>query len=179
MAHRFDRSRSDPYSRTANVLAEHVFSSDTGIEAGGSEELYDALSNAVVTALGDIAATAFRNGLDDPHQLRGLARAIAHVCEDVIVGYAGEVDPEQAIRLIESDSRYESLVPENRDKLRREIEKTRQLELLILHARRLPDLFDFAGSLGLHVDESALEEGTLLVSTSPTPTAGTQTESNG
>lgn len=171
MAHKFDRTGKDPYVEAAHQLERNLFSGRKNFDAGASEELYDTLSNAIVTALGDVAAQAFRYGVQDPKQLKGLARAVAGVSECVFSTYVGEVDADPAIQGILDDARFPSLSPEAQNKLRREIESTRKLEQLLLCARRVPDLIDFAGSQGLHLQDEALEEGTLLVSRHPAPTA--------
>lgn len=171
MAHKFDRTGKDPYVEAAHQLERHLFSNRRNLDAGASEELYDTLSNAVVTSLGDIAAQAFRYGVNDPRQLKGMARAVAAVSECVFSTYVGEVDADPAIQGILDDPRFASLSTEAQNKLRREIETTRQLEQLLLCARRVPDLVDFAGSQGLHLQDAALEEGTLLVQAHPAPTA--------
>ena len=66
----------------------------------------------------------------------------------------------------------EQLTPEPKSKLAREIADTRQLEKLLLHAKRLPDLVDLAGSLDLYVPDELMEEGTVLLARHPAPTAG-------
>ena len=173
MAHKFDRSKADPYVEAAHEVERHVFSGREGYGAGAEEELYGALGDAIVTALGDIAAQAFRLGVNQPSQISGLARAVADTAQAVITSYEGEVDPEAALKAIQSDSRFDTLTPEVKERLVREIEKTRQLESLVLDARRIPDLIDFAGSLGLQIHEDELEQGTLLVSAGHTPTPDT------
>lgn len=163
MAHKFDRSKKDPYVEAEHQVERHVFSGRGGLDAGAGEELYDRLGDAIVTALGDIAAEAFRAGVNQPKQIHGLARAVAAASEAVFTSYLGEVDPQPAIDAIADDPRAASLPPEARDELTRELEKTRQLEMLLLNARRLPALMDFGGSLGLHVEEESIDEGRLLV----------------
>jgi hypothetical protein len=172
MAHRFDRSQHDPYVISAQAVEAEMFEGD--YQRGAQEQAYDQLSNAIVTALGDIAAQAYRLGINDPKQIKGLATAVSKSADAVFASYRGEVDPEPALQAIENDPRQQSLTDEARDKLRREIEKTRQIEHLVLRAKRLPELFDFAGSLDLHVPQDAMEQGELLVGKHPTPTAGTQ-----
>jgi hypothetical protein len=163
MAHAFDRAAADPQSEAMGQLANHVFSTRRGEQAGADEELFGPLADAIVAALGDIAAEAFRYGVNQPQQLKGLADAVAATCPAVFACYRGEVNPEPALQAIESDPRIEGLAPEARDKLTREIEKTRQLESLILDARRLPELLDYAGSLGLHMEEDFIDQGEVIV----------------
>ena len=163
MAHKFDRSKKDPYVEATQQVEREVFQSRGGVEAGAGEEIFGTLGDAVVTALGDIAHVAARYGVNQPEQVKRLAKAVADVSEDVLASYAGEVDPEPALLALEKDPRVSRLTPEAQDKLKREIEKTRQLESLVLHAQRLPHLIDFAGSLGLVVREDEIDEGALLV----------------
>lgn len=174
MAHKFDRSKRDPYVESARQVERNVFSSHGGLVSGAQEQMYDVLSNVIVTALGDIAAQAFRNGVSQPQQIKALAKAVAGSCEAVFESYAGEVDPEPALQALEDDTRQQSLTPVAQDKLKREIQKTRQIEALQLTAKRLPDLFDFAGSLGLRLQDDLMEQGTLLVGEHPTPNAEEQ-----
>ena len=173
MAHKFDRTGKDPYAEASRRVVSNVYSGRGNLAKGASDETISMLSNAIVTALGDIAAQAYRHGVNDPAQVKGLARAIAQVSECVLVTYEGEVDAEPTIQALENDTRCVSLAPEAQDKLHREIEKTRQLEALLLHAKRLPDLIDFCGSLGLRVQEDGIEEDALLTQGSSTPAPGT------
>ncbi len=174
MSHRFDRSKLDPYSVAATQIEAHMFSGAGDYQRGAEGEIYSSLSTAVVAALGDIAASAYRLGINDPRQIKGLAKAIANSCEAAIQSYRGEIDPEPALQAIEADMRGASFATEDQEELKREIDKTRQLEHLLLTARRLPELIDFAGSLGLHIEEDWMEEGTLLVGDHPTPNAEMQ-----
>lgn len=173
MAHKFERSEKDPYVEAVREVEDQVFKSRKGFSAGAGEELYGTLGDAIVTALGDVAHQAFRYGVNQPDQVKGLAKAIANVSEDVLTSYLGEVDPEPAILTIEENERIARLTPENQDKLKREIEKTRQYESLVLHAMRLPLLQNFAGSMGLPVDEEAVDQGTVLVPGDLTPSTET------
>ena len=173
MAHKFDRSKKDPYVEAAHRVESEVFQSRGGFSAGAEEELYGTLGDAIVTALGDVANVAFRLGVNQPEQVEGLAKAVEKASKAVFESYLGEVDPEPALVAIESDPRLSELTPEDKDKLTREIQKTRQYEALVLDARRLPDLIDFAGSLGLRVQEDAIDEGALLVPGDQTRRVGT------
>jgi hypothetical protein len=173
MAHRFQRAKSDVFADSAHQVEGFVFIGSAGYRGGANEELYDALSNAIVSALGDIAFQAFRRGVNDPKQIRGLAKAVARMSEEVLTSYLGEVDPEGALQAIENDPRLAALPETARETFRREIEKTRQLEHLLLDARRIPDLLDFAGDLGLHIPDEVMEQGTVLLGEHPTPTANT------
>jgi hypothetical protein len=157
----------------AHQVESEVFQSGGGFSAGADEEIYGTLGDAIVTALGDVASVAFRNGVNQPEQVKRLAKAVAKVSEAVFESYLGEVDPEPAVVAIESDPRLSDLTAEAQDKLKREIEKTRQYEALVLHAKRLPELIDFAGSLGLRVQEDAIEEGAVLVPGDETRRVGT------
>lgn len=171
MAHSFDRTERDPYVEVAEAVDAHLFRDNADSVAGAEEQIYDVLGNAIVGALGDIAAQAFRHGVNGPEQMGGLAKAVAASCAAVFESYRGEVDPEPALHAIESDPRLPSLSPEARNSLQRELGKTRRLEHLLLTAKRLPALLEFVGSLGLHVPAEVLDEGTLLVGEYPTPTA--------
>ncbi len=163
MSHIFDRSAKDPYTESAEQVVQNLSIGPGGDAAAASDELYDVLSNAIVTALGDIGAAAFRQGVCDAAQLKGLARAIGRVSETVLLAYAGEVEPDTVIEAIEHDPRLPGLPPEPQDKLRRELEKTRQLEMLLLNAKRLPDLIEYAGELGMVVPDETMEKGRVLL----------------
>jgi hypothetical protein len=89
------------------------------------------------------------------------------------MSYQGEVDSEPVFRALQSDPRLSNLPAEQKERLGRELQKTRQLEELILDARRLPDLLDFAGQVGLHVPNDVAESGDIVMTTHPTPTAPT------
>ena len=97
MAHKFDRNKRDPYVEAARQVEEHLYSRRGGLKAGAGEELYGALGDAIVTALGDIGAQAFRYGVNQPEQVKGLARAVAAVAQTVLLSYLGEVDPQPAL----------------------------------------------------------------------------------
>lgn len=168
MAHKFARDPKDPYVEAGRQVEQHVMASRSGFEAGAGDELYDALGDAIVDALGDVAAESFRHGVNTPERMKHLAQAIAAAAEPVLLAYQGEVDPEPTLHAIEQDDRVATLSPEAKEKLSREIQNTRQLESLLLHARRLPDLIELAGSLGLHIEEDAIDQGELLV---PGPTS--------
>jgi len=172
MAHLFDRTGTDPYATAGESVAEHLTLTDAGYEADADSQVYDALANAVVTAIGDIGAQALRMGVDEPSQLKGLADAIEDVAEAVLLAYRGEGSPEPALQALESDPRLEQLVPEQQDRLRREIEKTRAIETHLLAARRLPDLLDLAGQTGLYVPDEVMEGGEVMLARHPAPTAG-------
>lgn len=171
MSHRYDRSGKDPYVEAAHNVEDRVFSGRDEDWRAAEDQTYDVLSNVIVSALGDIAAVAFRHGIDSPNHMKGLARAVADTSSCVFSTYRGEVDPEPALHAIENDPRFASLTEEAQDELMREIERTRQLEHLLLTARRIPDLIDLAGSLGLEIQDEVMDEGTLLVGHHPTPTA--------
>jgi hypothetical protein len=171
VSHRYDRSGKDPYVEAARNVENYVFRGrDEGFRAA-QDQSYEVLSNAIISALGDIAAAAYRYGINSPNHLKGLSRAVANTCDCVFATYRGEVDPEAALHAIEEDPRAASLPPVAQDKLRREVESTRQLEHLLLSARRIPDLIDYAGSLGLEIQDEVMDEGTLLIGQHPTPTA--------
>lgn len=172
MSHRFDRSKRDVYSDAAKEINKRVFSHGTGADAAGRDELFDALSNAIVSALGDIAEQAYRRGVHDPSRLKGLAQAVMHLSEEVILSYRGEVDPEGALKSIESDPRIGTLSDEDRDQLAREIDKTRRLEHLLLDARRIPDLIDLAGSFDLRIPDEVMDEGRVLLGSAATSDTG-------
>lgn len=174
MAHRFDLTHADPYVAGAHAVEENVFSGKGGLGGGANEEVFDRLSNAIVSAVGDVLAEAFRLGVNEPNQIRGLARAIGAASAAIAQSYQGEVDPEPALRAIEQDSRFSTLPDVPREDLQREIEKTRQVETLLLTARRLPDLLDYAGSLGMHMPDDLLANATLLVGQGPTPSPQAQ-----
>lgn len=163
MAHKFDRTGKDPYGEAAHQLEENDYSSLSGLQAGAGEEIFGEMADAIVTAIGDIGAQAFRLGISQPEQVKGLAKAVAASVDAVLLSYLGEVDPEPALNAIASDPRAQSLTPVMRDELKREIQRTRQLEELILQARRLPALMDFAASLGLQMHEDAIDDASLLV----------------
>lgn len=169
MSHRFDRSQKDPYHESARQVERNIFSARDEFARGAEDQIYETLSNAIVTALGDIAATAYRHGVNRPNQMKDLAKAVAGASETVFTCYRGDIDPEMALQALENDSRRGSLPSVANDRLTAEIEQTRQLEHLILSARRLPDLIDYAGSLGMHVPDDVLEVGTLLIGDHPTP----------
>jgi hypothetical protein len=170
VSHRYDRSKKDPYVEAARHVEERVFSARDEDYRAAEDQSYEVLSNAIVAALGDIAAAAYRYGINSPHHMKGLSRAVAETCDVVFGAYRGEVDPEAALHAVEHDPRVDSLPPVARDKLRREVESTRQLEHLLLSARRIPDLIDYAGSLGLEIQDEVMDEGTLLIGQHPTPT---------
>lgn len=174
MSHRFDRANKDPYAESARQVERNLFSRRGEFSRAAEDQIYETLSNAIVTALGDIAATAFRHGVSDPHQLKNLAKAVAGASETVFTSYRGEVDPEPALQAVENESRRSSLTPVANDKLTREIEKSRQLEHLVLNGMRLPDLIDYAGSLGMPIQDEVMDEGTLLIGDRPTPNPADQ-----
>src|SRR5437868_4799754 len=101
MAHKFDRSKQDPYVEAAHQVESEVFRSRGGVSAGAEEELYGTLGDAIVTALGDVASVAFRQGVNQPQQVEGLAKAVARASAAVFQSYLGEVDPEPALLAIE------------------------------------------------------------------------------
>lgn len=169
MSHRFDRTGKDPYVESARQIERYLFSGRGDYARGAEDEIYETLSNAIVSALGDIAAVAYRRGVSAPDQMKNLARAVSSASEAIMTSYRGEVDPEAALNAVENDSRRQSLPPVDADKLTREIEKTRQLEHLLLNAMRIPELIDYANSLGLHVQDGVMDEGTLLIGEHPTP----------
>jgi hypothetical protein len=171
MAHKFDRDSIDPYGRAAEEISQNLDQSDGNVEADAGQQLFDDLGDAIVTALGDIAATAYRLGVNDPNRLRGLARTVSALSEEVLLAYAGDVDAEPALQALASDPRMERLGPENRMQLERQIEGTRQLEQQLMQARRLPQLLNLAGGLGLYVPDEVMEGGELLLGRHPTPTA--------
>jgi hypothetical protein len=172
MTHRFDRSQGDPYAESAKQVEERVYSSGGGVASGAEEQIFDIMSNAIVNSLGDIAAQAFRYGLSTPDQMRGLADAVSRVSSVVFTSYQGEVDPEGALEAITSDPRFASLTPESQANIKKEIEKTRQIEKLLLNSRRMPDLLDYIGGTGLHMPDDVMERGTVLLQEHPAPTAG-------
>lgn len=163
MAHKFDDTHKDPYAEAAHQVEENVFSSRAGVAAGASDDIFTVLGDTIVTALGDIGAEAFRMGVDEPEQMKRLARAVAKCAETVLTSYQGEVAPGPTIRAIEQDPRRATLTPVDADQLTRELQKTAQLEHLLLSARRLPALIDLADSLGLHNHEDAIDQSPLLV----------------
>ena len=170
MAHSFDRADVDPYVEAAHQIEENMVSGTDALEADAETQAFDTLSNVLVSAVGDIAATAFRLGINDPGQLRGLAKAIGRSAEAIMLAYRGEIDPEPALQAIESDPRLQDLPAEQQERIGREVERTRQLEGLITHTRRLPDLLDLAGQVGLHVPPEVAEGGDIVMTTHPTPT---------
>jgi hypothetical protein len=170
MAHKFDRTTYDPYADAAHNIEQNMVTGDFAYEADAQSQVYDTLSNVVVSALGDIAATAFRLGINDPGRLRGLATAISKSAEGVLLSYQGEVDSRPVLEALRTDHRLMELPAEQQSRLAREIEKTRQLEDVVLTARRLPDLLDLAGQLGLHVPDDVVERGDIIMTTHPTPT---------
>jgi hypothetical protein len=175
MAHKFRSTDHDPYVVAAQALEEHVFTGPAGDNAGAGEELYGRLGDAIVAALGDIGAEAFRLGVNQPEQVRRLADAVAATAGAVLTGYVGEVDAEPILAAIANDPRRETLGDTNQEQLDREIEKTRRLEGLLLDARRLPALIDFAGSLGLVIHEDVLDSAPLIVpGETPTGPGATQ-----
>src|SRR5947209_245196 len=97
MAHRFDRSTHDPYTETAREIEANLFTGQGAYQAGAGEQIYDTLSNAIVSSLGDIAAQAYRNGVNEPEQMKRLSKAVARACDAVFLSYAGEVDPRPAL----------------------------------------------------------------------------------
>lgn len=163
MAHKFNRTDNDPYAEATHQVEDNVYKSYQGLEAGASEDVFGDMANAIVTALGDIGAEAFRLGINTPDEMKGLAKAISACAESVLLSYEGEVAPQPVIKAIADDPRRESLTPVDNDQLTREIEKTGQLEQLLLSARRLQGLIDLAASLGLRDHEDAVDQGTLLV----------------
>lgn len=163
MAHKFDQTDKDPYAKAAHEVEDHVFSSRAGFAAGASDDIYTVMGDAIVTALGDIGAEAFRLGIDQPEQIKRLARAVSACAETVLTSYQGEVAPGPVLRAIEADPRRETLTPVDAEQLTREIQKTRELEELLLNGRRLPGLIDLADSLGLRDHESVIDESPLLV----------------
>jgi hypothetical protein len=179
MTHRFDRSQSDPYAESAKQVEERVYSSGSGVASGAEEQIFDIMSNAIVDSLGDIAAQAFRHGLNNQDQMRGLADAVSRVSELVLTSYRGEVDPEGALEAITSDPRFAALTPEAKANINKEIEKTREFEKLLLNSRRMRDLLDYIGSTGLRMPDDITERGTVLLAEHPTPTAGSAESQTG
>jgi hypothetical protein len=147
---------------------ENITISSAGFEAGADDETYDTLANAIVTALGDVAAQAFRSGVDEPQQLKSLATAISRCSEDILLAYVGEYDPEPMLQELRDDPRRQHLTPDALNKLDRDLESTQQIERLLLSGKRLPDLLDYAGSLGLSVPDDASDGTHLLLSRHPT-----------
>jgi hypothetical protein len=179
VAHKFDRSTSDPYVEAAHEIEQRMVSGTDGLQAGAQTQLFDALSNAVVCALGDVAAAAFRFGVNEPEQLKGLAEAICKCAETTLLSYQGEVKADAALQTLETDPRLVNLPPEQQERLRREIGKTRQLESLLSDTRRLPDLLDLAGEVGLYVPDEVAEGGEIVMTTHPTPTQPESVPSRG
>lgn len=163
MAHKFNRTDHDPYVEAAHQIENNAFTSQDGIAAGASEDIFSSIATAIVTALGDIGAEAFRHGMNEPDQLKGIAKAVSKCAETVLLSYEGEVAPDPVLQAVEQDPRRENLTPVDAEQLTREIEKTRQLEHLLLNSRRLPQLIDLAASLGLREHADAIDQGTLLV----------------
>lgn len=163
MAHLFDRTDHDPYVEAAHQVEQHAFSGPDSYVAGAEEGAYNALSDAIVTAIGDIGAAAFRLGVNSEAQLKGLAQAIAASAPAVLRAYRGEVDPTPLMEAMRNDPRAADLPPVSRDKLIREIEKTAQLEALLLNSLRIPALIDYADSLGLRDHEDALDNAEMIV----------------
>jgi len=174
VAHRFDSDKYDPYSEAAQQVESHAFAGPDALDAGASENLYSQLAAAIVAALGDIGATAFRLGLTQQPQIQGVAEAVAAVAKPTILSYLGEVDPEPALRALEQDPRLETLSAIDQDEMKREIGQTRQLEDLVLRARRLPDLIDFAGTMGLRIPEGALDNSPYIIPGGELPSPETQ-----
>jgi hypothetical protein len=173
MAHKFNRERVDPYAEAAHAVEENLVTGTAGYEADAESQVFDSLSNVIVTALGDVAATAFRLGISDRRQMEGLASAVAHCADAVFTSYVGEVDPEPALQAVAKDPRLDSMPAEQQNRLMREIERTRQVEHLVTTARRLPDLLDLAGQIGLYVPDEVMESGEIVMTTHPTPTEPT------
>jgi|SRR5579875_351388 len=172
MAHRFDTEKSDPYSLSAHAIEQHVFPDETARAAGASEELFDQLGDAIVAALGDIGAAAIRLGLTQTSQIHGLAAAVGAVARPILESYLGEVDSEPALRALEQDPRLLTLSDIDQDQMKREIAQTRALEALLPHARRLPNLIDFAGSMGLTIPEEEMAAAPYLLSAAESPSPG-------
>jgi hypothetical protein len=173
MVHKFQSAKSDVYADSAHQVERFLYIGNRGYGAGAADDLFDALSNAIVSALGDIAAQAYRHGVRDSQQIKGIAKAVAHLSEEILTRYQGETDPEGALHAIESDSRLAEMPETARETFKKEVDKTRQLEHLLLDARRLPDLLDYAGQLGLHIPDEVMEQGRVLLGDRTTPTAGT------
>lgn len=159
MAHSFDRRQVDPYAEAAHQIEGNMHRGEFASGADAESQVFDALANAVVSALGDVAATAFRLGIDDRAALAGLGAAIARCAPAILQAYQGEVRPEPALEAVLQAPRLDGLPAEQEDRIRREVEKTRQLEELLLDARRLPDLLELAGSVGLTVPDDLMESG--------------------
>jgi hypothetical protein len=172
VAHKFDRTSTDPYAEAAHHVEQNMVTGDAALAGDADSQVFDTVSNAVVTSLGDIAAVAFRLGITDRGQLRGLASAIGRTAETVLLSYQGEVDPQPAFEAIAQDPRLDDLPEEQQKRIMREIEKTRDLETLILDARRLPDLLDLAGQVGLYVPDELLDTGDALMGARHTPSDG-------
>jgi hypothetical protein len=173
MVHKFSRSDKDPYSESVRALSENLPSSPQGTSADAESQIYDELGAVIVSALGDIAAAAYRLGVTQTEQRQGLASAVSRAAGAVFSCYQGEVSADSVFKSIEDDPRLTSFPAESKQKILREIDRSRQLEQLLLEARRFPALLDHLGSMGLHVDDTALDRGTVLLTQHPTPTAGT------
>jgi hypothetical protein len=170
MAHKFDRERVDPYAEAAHAIEGNLVAGNYGYQADAESQVFDTLSNAIVTALGDVAASAFRLGVDDLKQMEGLAAAVSACADAVFTSYLGEVDPEPALQAVAKDPRLDELPEEQQNRLMREIDRTREIENLVVTARRLPDLLDLAGEIGLYVPDEVMESGDVVMTTHPTPT---------
>jgi hypothetical protein len=172
MTHRYDRSgKNDPYVAAARNVEQRVFPSNDESFRAAEDQSYEVLSNAIVSALGDIAATAYRFGINSPQHIKGLTRAVQDTCEVAFATYCGELDVDAALGAIRDDPRFSSLTEEAQAELLEEIDKTHDLEHLLLSGRRLPDLVDYANSLGLEIDYSIMDQGTVLLGQHPTPHA--------
>ena len=87
---------------------------------------------------------------------------------------AGARDDEWGAALpVEDLESVVDLPAEQQERLGREVQKTRELEALILDTRRLPDLLDLAGQIGLHVPDDLADSGEIVMTDHPTPMAPT------